>query len=116
MTFTQGCEAGKVSEYTHLAVGGEHMCPSLRERILMRQATVAYYLMSDNRRRMPSDAYLRAELTEAHDPGHAHPSGAASHTDRPQVCGRPCITFQACVTKVGLIKKRGSELAELKWG
>jgi hypothetical protein len=36
---------------------------------------VAYYLMSDNRRRMPSSAYLRAELTEAHTPPHAYPSG-----------------------------------------
>ncbi len=44
--------------------------------LCLLQATVAYYLMSDNRRRMPSSAYLRAELTEAHTPPHAYPSGA----------------------------------------
>lgn len=41
-----------------------------------RQATVAYYLMQDNRRRMPSSAYLRAELSEASDAAHSYPSGA----------------------------------------
>jgi len=40
------------------------------------QATVAYYLMQDNRRRMPSSAYLRAELSEASDAAHSYPSGA----------------------------------------
>lgn len=31
------------------------------------QATVAYYLMADNRRRMPSSAYLKEEMTEGGD-------------------------------------------------
>ncbi len=40
------------------------------------QASVAYYLMADNRRRMPSSAYLKEEMTEATDPGlAAFPSG-----------------------------------------
>ena len=37
---------------------------------------MAYYLMQDNRRRMPSSAYLRAELSEASDAAHSYPSGA----------------------------------------
>lgn len=39
------------------------------------QATVAYYLIADRRRRMPSSSYLRAELTEAHDASHQYPQG-----------------------------------------
>ena len=39
------------------------------------QATVAYYLMADNRRRMDSSAYLRAELTEAHQAHTGYPPG-----------------------------------------
>lgn len=39
------------------------------------QATVTYYLMADNRRRMPSSAYLRAELTEANDVNMSYPLG-----------------------------------------
>ena len=39
------------------------------------QASVAYYLMSDNRRRMPSSAYLRAEMTEASDVTSSRHSG-----------------------------------------
>lgn len=35
--------------------------------VVRLQASVAYYLMSDNRRRMPSSAYLRADMTEAGD-------------------------------------------------
>ncbi len=62
------------------------------------QASVAYYLMSDNRRRMPSDAYLRAELTEAHDPRHAYPSGAPHFALRPiPTPSHPCSTAsRAC--------------------
>ena len=37
---------------------------------------MAYYLMADNRRRMPSSAYLRAELTEAHQAHQGYPPGA----------------------------------------
>ncbi len=59
------------------------------------QATVAYYLMSDNRRRMPSDAYLRAELTEAHDPRHAFPSGGAPPGRPHTVPGAPAYGLRS---------------------
>ena len=39
------------------------------------QASVAYYLMADNRRRMPSSAYLNEEMTEATDAHTQYPSG-----------------------------------------
>lgn len=39
------------------------------------QASVAYYLMADNRRRMPSSAYLKEEMTEATDVNLQYPSG-----------------------------------------
>ena len=42
---------------------------------------MAYYLMQDNRRRMPSSAYLRAELSEASDAAHSYPSGAPPRPD-----------------------------------
>ena len=42
------------------------------------QASVAYYLMSDNRRRMPSSAYLRAEMTEIIDVTSSRHSGDPS--------------------------------------
>ena len=42
------------------------------------QASVAYYLVSDNRRRMPSSAYLRAEMTEAWDNMMQHNAGGAA--------------------------------------
>ena len=35
------------------------------------QASVTYYLLSDNRRRMPSSAYLRAEMSEGPSNRHA---------------------------------------------
>ena len=44
-------------------------CPALL------QASVAYYLMADNRRRMPSSAYLKEEMTEATDAHMQYPSG-----------------------------------------
>lgn len=42
------------------------------------QASVAYYLMSDNRRRMPSSAYLRAEMTETSDTTTSRHAGKSS--------------------------------------
>lgn len=36
---------------------------------------MAYYLMADNRRRMPSSAYLKEEMTEATDVNLQYPSG-----------------------------------------
>lgn len=49
---------------------------ALKRYICGVQATVAYFLMADNRRRMPSSAYLRAELTEAHQGHQGYPPGA----------------------------------------
>ena len=63
---------------------------------------MAYYLMSDNRRRMPSDAYLRAELTEAHDPRHAFPSGAAG-----LLCGAPAVCQTAVPSRARTQSMRG---------
>ena len=54
------------------------------------QATVAYFLMADNRRRMPSSAYLRAELTEAHQAHQGYPPGAAP------LCCPLCCSALAC--------------------
>lgn len=53
--------------------------------------------MADNRRRMPSSAYLKEEMTEAQDMALAYPSGARStrsarSTRRvpcPASCGQP---------------------------
>ena len=42
------------------------------------QATVAYYLIADNKRKMPSSAYLQAEMTEAHSGQAMYPSGVLS--------------------------------------
>lgn len=58
------------------------------------QATVAYYLMQDNRRRMPSSAYLRAELSEASDAAHSYPSGALPRPDSAsgsRFCADACL-------------------------
>ena len=44
------------------------------------QATVAYHLIADNKRRMPSSAYLKAEMTEAKDAAQQlYPSGKPLH-------------------------------------
>ena len=39
------------------------------------QATVAYYLELDNRRRVTSNSYLNNELLEAYDPNLQYPQG-----------------------------------------
>ena len=44
------------------------------------QATVAYFLMADSRRRMPSSAYLKEEMTEATDVHLQYPSGQSAGT------------------------------------
>ena len=36
---------------------------------------MAYYLIADNKRKMPSSAYLQAEMTEAHGSQAMYPSG-----------------------------------------
>ena len=55
----------------------KHVHASRAQHLGSMQATVAYFLMADNRRRMPSSAYLRAELTEAHQAHQGYPPGAA---------------------------------------
>ena len=52
--------------------------PSLRLPALLPQASVAYYLMADNRRRMPSSAYLKEEMTEANRRVAAVPLGCVA--------------------------------------
>ena len=44
------------------------------------QATIAYYLVVDFKRKNNSNAYLREELAEANDVMLQHPSGAARST------------------------------------
>ncbi len=39
------------------------------------QATVAYHLVPDNKKRINTDSYLKDELTEAHDAQNQYPSG-----------------------------------------
>lgn len=60
--------------------------PDRQMRCLQNKATVSYYLLLDNRRKLTTDAYLREELSEANDAKMQHPSGAAMPTSP------PCIT------------------------
>ena len=56
---------------------------SIRTR-LQNKATVTYYLMMDNRRRMPSSGYLSAELSEGPQGGQqGGPPGQASSSAAP---------------------------------
>lgn len=55
-----------VDEVVKLGFAREEVVQSVKAR-QQNKASVAYYLMSDNRRRMPSSAYLRAEMTETSD-------------------------------------------------
>ena len=70
------------------------------------QATVAYFLMADNRRRMPSSAYLRAELTEAHQAHQGYPPGAAL------LCCLLCCTALACDPCLCIIESPLEAVAE----
>ncbi|KAL3150535.1 Serine/threonine-protein kinase SIK1 [Trebouxia sp. C0010 RCD-2024] len=64
-----------VDEVTKLGFDREEVIHSVKTR-QQNKASVAYYLMSDNRRRMPSSAYLRADMTEAGDvTSSRHPGG-----------------------------------------
>ncbi len=57
---------------------------SLRAR-LQNKATVAYHLLADNRRRLPSSAYLKEEMTEAEAAGGPPPApGQRSHPASPR--------------------------------
>jgi 5'-AMP-activated protein kinase catalytic alpha subunit len=64
-----------IRDVVRLGFTRDFVVDSLRAR-QQNKASVAYYLMADNRRRMPSSAYLKEEMTEATDPGlAAFPSG-----------------------------------------
>lgn len=53
-----------INEVVRLGFDRDMLIESLRSR-QQNKATVTYYLMVDNRRRMPSSGYLSAELSEA---------------------------------------------------
>lgn len=57
-------------EVERLGFQKEFVVESLRSR-QQNKATVAYHLMADNRRRMPSSAYLKEEMTEGDGGGGA---------------------------------------------
>ncbi|CAL5229165.1 g12440 [Coccomyxa viridis] len=63
-----------VHEVVKLGFKRSDVVKSIQKRS-QNKATVAYYLMADNRRRMDSSAYLRAELTEAHQAHTGYPPG-----------------------------------------
>ncbi|KAK9829879.1 hypothetical protein WJX72_008401 [[Myrmecia] bisecta] len=63
-----------VLEVASMGFDRDLLIDSLRNRV-QNKATVAYYLVADNRRRMPSSAYLREELTEVNDAAMQHPTG-----------------------------------------
>lgn len=60
----------------------EHLVSSIRTR-QQNKATVTYWLLLDNRRRMPSSGYLSAELSEAAAAA-AHQAAMAGHQQQPQ--------------------------------
>lgn len=61
-------------EVVRLGFTRDFVAESLKTR-QQNKASVAYYLMADNRRRMPSSAYLKEEMTEATDVNLQYPSG-----------------------------------------
>jgi 5'-AMP-activated protein kinase catalytic alpha subunit len=63
-----------VREVERLGFQKEFIVESLRQR-QQNKATVAYHLMADNRRRMPSSAYLKEEMTEDLRQGNQSPLG-----------------------------------------
>lgn len=63
-----------VKEVQRLGFEADFVVESLRTR-QQNKATIAYHLVADNRRRMPSSAYLKEEMTEAGEVAMAHPSG-----------------------------------------
>lgn len=63
--------------------------------VLVVQASVAYYLMSDNRRRMPSSAYLRADMTEAGDVTSMRHPGNHTSAWHVRCCSCPAATAAA---------------------
>ena len=63
-----------LKEVERLGFQREFLLESLRMR-QQNKATVAYHLLADNRRRMPSSAYLKEEMTEGGPP----PNAAMAH-------------------------------------
>lgn len=66
-----------VKEVERLGFKREFVLESLKQR-QQNKATVAYHLMADNRRRMPSSAYLKEEMTEDLRQGTPAPLGLAA--------------------------------------
>jgi len=66
-----------LNETVRLGFDREMLVDSIRSRA-QNKATVTYYLMCDNRRRMPSSGYLRSELNEGPAPTQALPSTSAT--------------------------------------
>ncbi len=65
-----------VSETVALGFEREIVVESVRKRV-QNKASVTYFLLLDNRRRMPSGGYLAAELSEATATRlQQHPEGA----------------------------------------
>eukprot|EP00884_Botryococcus_braunii_P009517 jgi/Botrbrau1/18567/Bobra.0367s0013.1 len=71
-----------VREVQNLGFPAAELVDAIRNRVT-NKATVTYYLMADNRRRMPSSAYLRAELTEANDVKMSYPLGIMGPSSTP---------------------------------
>ncbi|KAL6766866.1 SNRK1A [Auxenochlorella protothecoides x Auxenochlorella symbiontica] len=57
-----------VGEVARLGFSPSFLAASVQRRE-QNKATVTYYLLADNRRRMPSSAYLREEMTEGQEGG-----------------------------------------------
>ena len=73
---------------------------------LRLQASVAYYLMSDNRRRMPSSAYLRADMTEAGDvTSSRHPGKHACYCCCSAVAAAAMGVALRCRIQVGCLNR-----------
>lgn len=65
-----------VNEVVRLGFNRDMLIDSLRNR-LQNKATVTYYLMLDNRRRMPSSGYLSGEISETSQLTALQPTGQA---------------------------------------
>ncbi|KAL4857741.1 SNF1-related protein kinase catalytic subunit alpha [Chlorella vulgaris] len=63
-----------IMEVVRLGFTRDFVAESLKAR-QQNKASVAYYLLADNRRRMPSSAYLNEVMTEVTDANMQYPSG-----------------------------------------
>ena len=66
------------------------------------KATVTYYLLCDNRRRLPSSGYLRSELSEGVPPQQLPPPGSATPGESTQ------RVFRGAQISAGLCRGRPS--------